>query len=292
MTEKGPRYYLGRIREIRPEIEFKSVEFNNDGLVNDVVMINGKLIFRFAKDEAGVRALDAELRVLNAVRQRTRLPVPEPFYTAVDMIAYPFLPGESLTRAALAGLAESDRKAVAEQLAGFLYDLHHTPLDENLPRTAAPVRRSDWDAIYAQVKEHVYPLLMKHQREWAEDVFTRMFADEAGFDYTPCLIHGDLGCYHILFDPGSRRLSGVIDFGVAGVGDPANDLACLIQYYGESFVRRFAPVYPLDERLMNRARFYARGLELQWLLNGLRSGEPFWFAAHIGGARDEEEYTR
>ena len=85
-------------------------------------------------------------------------------------------------------------------------------------------------------------------------------------------------------------MSGVIDFGVAGVGDPANDLACLIQYYSESFVNLFQVWYPeMDGRMMRRARFYAQAIELQWMLNGLRSGEKFWFAAHIGNARDIKE---
>ena len=34
------------------------------------------------------------------------------------------------------------------------------------------------------------------------------------------------------------------------------------------------------------ARFYARGIELKWVLLGLETGEMFWFTAHLGGARD------
>ncbi len=71
-----------------------------------------------------------------------------------------------------------------------------------------------------------------------------MLGDRRNFDYEPQLVHGDLAPYHILADKPAARLSGVIDFGVAGLGDPATDLGCLLQAYGESFVRRMRPAYP------------------------------------------------
>lgn len=77
-----------------------------------------------------------------------------------------------------------------------------------------------------------------------------------------------------------------MDLRVAGVGDPANDIALLIQYYGESFVSRFRINYPEMEQFIKRARFYAQALELQWALRGVTTGDTLWFFAHLGGARD------
>jgi aminoglycoside 2''-phosphotransferase len=78
----------------------------------------------------------------------------------------------------------------------------------------------------------------------------------------------------------------VIDFGTAGLGDPATDLGGLLQIYGEPFVRRMLGIYPEAEALLPRARFYAEAIELQWVMLGITRGEPFWFTAHLGGARD------
>ena len=279
--------YIARIREIKPGIRIESAILNDGGLVNDVVVINQETVFRFAKSEEGVRQLEAEVHVLRAITPHASLPVPMPFYTSRDAIAYPYLPGEALTRAVLSQLNGSERQAAADQLALFLKEMHHAPVDETIPATLAPVRYADWTVIRSRVEEEIYPLLMEHQRIWVENLFDDILGDENNFAYKPGLIHGDLGCYHILFDPASKRLSGIIDFGVAGIGDPANDLACLIQYYGEAFVSGLKNVYhDIDARMMKRARFYARALELQWILNGLHRGEAFWFAAHIGNARD------
>jgi hypothetical protein len=40
------------------------------------------------------------------------------------------------------------------------------------------------------------------------------------------------------------------------------------------------------EKYLARARFYAQSIELHWVLLGIETGEHFWFAAHLGGARD------
>jgi hypothetical protein len=70
------------------------------------------------------------------------------------------------------------------------------------------------------------------------------------------------------------------------VGDPALDLGNLITTFGERFVAKMAVAYPGLEQFLPRARFYAQSIELGWVLNGLESGETFWFTAHLGGARD------
>ena len=57
--------------------------------------------------------------------------------------------------------------------------------------------------------------------------------------YDACLIHGDFGTANLLFAEG--RISGVIDFGFCGSGDPAQDLGALLASYGEAFVARADP---------------------------------------------------
>jgi aminoglycoside 2''-phosphotransferase len=78
----------------------------------------------------------------------------------------------------------------------------------------------------------------------------------------------------------------MLDFGMAGMGDPASDIGNLISVYGETFVAKMGQGYPGLERILPRARFYTQMLEIEWVLRGLESGETFWFTAHLGGARD------
>jgi aminoglycoside 2''-phosphotransferase len=136
------------------------------------------------------------------------------------------------------------------------------------------------------VEDKVYPLLLPYQVNWADALFARALEDTAFFGYEPALIHGDLAPYHLLFDPAKGELSGVLDFGVAGLGDAALDIGGLISIYGESLVAHMQRSYPGLQTFLPRARFYAQSIELQWVLLGLETGESFWFTAHLAGARD------
>lgn len=278
--------YMPRIRELLAGTEIRSVLYNSEGLVNDVFIVNGETVVRFAKDDYALRALRAELKILDLVRPQVNLAIPSPSYSAEDVVVYCLLEGDTFSRRLLLGLSEQEKQATADQLAEFLRAMHAIPVKEDMPATLAPVTYEKWSHVRQNVEQKIYPLLLQHQVEWVRDLFDGMLGDPSSFDYQPCLIHGDLGPYHILYDRQSRRLNGIIDFGVAGVGDPATDIGNLLQVYGESFVSRFLGEYPGVQDLMKRAHFYAQAIELEWVLSGLDGGETFWFTAHIGGARD------
>jgi len=128
--------------------------------------------------------------------------------------------------------------------------------------------------------------LWAYQKAWVRQLFDPLFNGQINLHYEPTFIHGDLGVHHILYDPAQQCLSGVIDFGTAGPGDPASDFACIIQFLGESFLQRMARFYPAITPALDRARFRAGVLELEWALHGIRQNDPLWWLAHIGAARD------
>ena len=105
-------------------------------------------------------------------------------------------------------------------------------------------------------------------------------------DYSPRLINGDVAPYHIIFDRSQARIDGIIDFGTAGVGDPAADFSCIIYNYGESFLLEMARSCAEIETAIDRARFWAGTVQLQWALAGLRTKNYWWNLVHLGGARD------
>jgi len=277
-----------RFRAMMPELEIEQFVRNQEGLTNEVVIVNNQFVFRFAKTKDYTKILRAEIKILDLVRPRINVAVPTPIYHDRDCMIYPFLTGEPLKREIVLGLDDSMQLSMAAQLGEFLYGLHNTPITgiDWIPSTLAPVTREKWMDIHQRVETKIYPLLLEHQIEWAENLFETALGHDPFFDYEPALIHGDLASYHILFDPQERAITGVIDFGVSGIGDPALDLGNLINTYGESFVAQMKTSYPALEAHLPRARFYAQSIELQWVLQGLETGETFWFTAHLGGARD------
>jgi aminoglycoside 2''-phosphotransferase len=97
--------------------------------------------------------------------------------------------------------------------------------------------RDDWLAKHAKVEDILFPLLWWHQREWVSQPFEPIVNNELKLEYTLTLVHGDLGVYHVLYNAAHKRITGILDFGVAGVGDPAIDLSVLLSGYGETLVR-------------------------------------------------------
>ena len=278
-----------RIRLIMPGLKIDQLEVNQEGLINEVAIVNQQYVFRFARTEEYTRILEIETKILDLVRPRIGIHVPAPTYISPGCMVYPLLDGRPLTRKMVLGFDESTQNLIAGQLGSFLYRLHTTDmsgLDWEIPSTRAPVKRQDWIDIWQDVKEKIYPLLLKFQIEWAEDLFHSVLDNPKSSAWKPALIHGDLASYHILADAPARKITGVIDFGVAGMGDAASDFGGLINIYGESFVNRMHSAYPGLDEYLPRARFYAQLLELQWVLSGLETGEAFWFTAHLGSARD------
>jgi len=282
--------YLPRIRSILPGLQIDEISHNAEGLVNEVFIVNQAVVVRFAKNERACAILQAEVSLLERIRPQLAVAIPDPFFISSDVIAYPLLGGVSYTRRLMMRLNVNERQSTAEQLGGFLSTLHSLPLDERVVTSPAPVRYEDWLDIRSKVEQKIYPLLMAHQREWAQELFDGMLAEPGQFDYRPCLIHGDLSPYHILFAPAHNRIHAVIDFGVAGRGDPALDTGCLLQVYGERFVTQMLAAYPGAAQHLPRARFYAQAIELEWILNGLNTGQAFWFTAHLGGARELNDH--
>ncbi|HYF66302.1 MAG TPA: phosphotransferase [Herpetosiphonaceae bacterium] len=285
---ESPDHLRDRIRAIMPDLEIRTWSRNSEGNINDVIIVNQELVFRFIKEQRYLKTLEVELRVLDLVRPYVGLSVPTPLYRSADCIVYPLLSGQALTRKLVLGLDQVTRDTVANQIGTFLHRLHaiDTSAEVELPASRAPVRRENWLDIQSRVRKYIYPLLQNYQLEWVDDLLNGALNTPGFFEYAPALIHGDLAPYHFLFDAHQGLVSGVIDFGMAGVGDPASDIGGLLAIYGETFVSTIAASYPGLTSYLPRARFYAQAIELEWTLLGLERGDMFWFTAHLAGARD------
>ena len=281
---------------LNPTLQIETTEFNQEGLVNDVLLVNGRRVFRFPKHAWAIDHLRQEAACLDLARQHISLRLPnwtvyESEQFNAPFVAYDWIPGAALTRHELLRLPLADQQAVAKQLGTFLQQLHTIPMSEveNVGIRPSVTNRTpeQWQKLYDDVREKLFPHLMQFARDWVAQHFALVLNNPEFMAYEPCFMNGDLGPYHLLFNAETRRLNGIIDFGTAGVGDPAADFACLLDQFGETFVRLMEPSYPNLAQHIERARFWAGTLELQWVLAGLRyPDEPDWFMVHLGRARD------
>ncbi len=285
-----PEPYLGRIRALYPDLAISSLHVDSDGLINNVYIVNNEFVFRFAKNEAAQQSLAVEVKVLDLARNYLDMPIPFFEHSEPDFVVYRMIPGEPLYRNDILRLDETIQDRVAEQLATFLRQLHAIPINEF---DSYAIHQSDpaqnlarCKHLYQDVEQELFPYLMTMAKDWVRQHFAPVLTGTLSLEYTPALIHDDIAPYHILFNRADQRISGVIDFGTASINEPAGDCALIVDAYGENFLRRMSKFYPAIEEALDRARFYAGLLELQWALAGIRTHDLTWLVCQIGRTRE------
>jgi aminoglycoside 2''-phosphotransferase len=274
-----------------PDFHIGSVEFNGDGQNNDVLVVNGDLIFRFPKYADALKRLEIETAILAGIQGRVSLPVPAPIFVSIEgqtvgeaFTGYRKLPGEPLWRKTFAAIDDEEMlEKLASQLGGFLRELHSISAESigcELPVLDTDARCAD---LYTRIREKLFPHMRPDAREWIERHFETFLNDNQQFNLV--LKHGDFGTSNILFDSQRRTICSVIDFGSSGLGDPAYDLAGLLSSYGEEFVRRCWKVYPEIESFMDRVQFYQGTFALVEALFGIENGDQAAFESGIAQYR-------
>ncbi|HJS28432.1 MAG TPA: aminoglycoside phosphotransferase family protein [Anaerolineales bacterium] len=279
-TEK----YLQHIRALFPSLSVITARLNDQGQSNDGLIVNEEFIFRFPKHASALRKMRAEFDILRALQGRTTLRVPDPICFRLDtdivgeaFFGYRLIPGEPFLQETFRSIREEAvLNRVAEQVAGFLGELHSfrpgNGFELGLPRRDT---REEWVGLLTKIREQLLPELSREESVLIIDYIESFMVDDENFDYAPVLRHGDFGTVNVLYDPAGKRLSGVIDFGNAGLGDPALDLAAVLAPsfgYGEAFFTRLTSAYAVDEPLLRRARFYVGTFSLQEALYGVEHG--------------------
>ena len=277
--------YLECIREVYPELDIHSARLHtSEGQFNDVLFLNHDLIFRFPRYEESIPDFLREVEILQKLEGQVSLPIPHPIYinsttrsVGSVFMGYTLLPGKPLFREVLDEITdESTLESLAQQLGGFLHELHRlspAALGLKLP---LPDKLSESRQFFSDIEEHLFPYMRSDARHSVTRHFADYFDNPSLHAFRPVVIHGDFGGSNILF--GGDRITGIIDFSFAGLGDPAQDVAA-VSTYGEAFFVRICRSYPDIKSLLARAKFYRGTFALYEALHGLRHNDREAFAS-------------
>ena len=249
-----------------------------------MLLVDGEWIYRIPRRPEGGARLRKEAALLPQLGPTLPLRVPrfERVWRGETpptiIVAYRKLPGRPLPRAAFVA---SRRAETAAAVGGFLTALHRFPVRRaaslGVPGGGPGVWRREHEGIIAWIRREAFPLLTSRERRWAMDLCEGFLADASNFRFHPVLLHRDLGKEHVLQDPASHRLTGVLDWGDASIGDPALDFTGLLADFGEAAARSVLRAYRgrKDAGMLGRARFYAALIPF----HELRFGREFGHAA-------------
>ncbi|HAL49693.1 MAG: hypothetical protein FI707_05310 [SAR202 cluster bacterium] len=266
-----------------PGIEIRTCEPITDGWSSYVLEVNGRRIFRFPRRPEIAHGVETEILLLPLLAEA--LPVAVPSYDVIArdrpddpalFVGYDKIQGQQLHRDSLP--VQTQRRQLARDIGELLSALHSIPTDGLATANVAPVTADGWrrqyQAMFERAQQDVFPLLdVEAQR--AESAFWHEFLDDdENFSFVPALVHADLGPEHIICDYGQSRVVGVIDWEDAQIGDPAMDVTGMLNEMGEAFAKDVLEHYAgnTDQRLPNRARYYARVVPYHHIWFGQETG--------------------
>lgn len=193
-------------------------------------LVNERFVFRFPKVTGQAAALQVETRLLPELAPRLPAPVPELRFvgqttTGLPYVGYPQLTGQFLTVDRFLCLDADARSRVLDELAAFIAALRDTDL---AMARGCGVPDLDLRAAYeADLERLAEPTRIKQR-------FADYLRDDGNFDYEPVLLHNALTVDHILCDPATGAIRGVLDFAAATITDPDYELRHLAQTFGLS----------------------------------------------------------
>jgi aminoglycoside 2''-phosphotransferase len=264
-----------------------------EGWDNVVLQANGSHVFRFTRRPDVSKQLRKEAQLLPTLSKHLMLQVPTPEYVWMDgdpphFMGYRVIPGEQLRDS---HMHDSNRSRYSSSLAVFLTQLQGIPLEEVgdlVPRYTG----GDWRSLYLGLREKVGKLVAPRLQKVASGLlgdFDGYLEEPANFRFSPRLIHHDLSSDHILHDPATGNLTGVIDWGDSCISDPAFDITGLLADYGLAFAKAVTAAKGDPAEYLERAGFYARNVGVHQVLHGLKVGDR----AHVeaGLRRLKTDYT-
>lgn len=236
-----------------PHLDARTVEPLGSGWASDIYLVDEDLVVRFPRNTELARWLERDEAILGLVHSRLAesFAVPEVVFRGKGGR---HVPHGFLVCSLVPGIGADDPRApesdhLAADLGWALTRIHSVPVE------AAAAIGLD----HPHHDDHPGP---------------------------PRFLHGDFSPDNVMVDPRTGRLTGVIDWGNAAIGDPAVDFVGLVLWRGWGFAESVVDAYrgTVEEGFLDRVRYHAQIRALEWLTDTIkRRGDP---ALHLRWVRN------
>jgi aminoglycoside phosphotransferase (APT) family kinase protein len=263
----NPAHVAKILDEAFPQLAPVAVRRLGEGCDSVAFEVNGQWVFRFPKRDDVAEQLLIEHRVLSVLAGRVTLPIPAFAFVGQPsaefqqhFVGYPMLPGIPAIRL---DMRKTPFDAWAPVLGRFLSSLHAFPVNDAV---ALGVKEQSLASLIEEVRADALGDL-ERARDVAPDAPIEAWRDYLTSAETvtqsrssgSVVVHNDLAAEHVLCDPTSAAITGIIDWSDMAVSDPVVDFAGLLHWGGESFVRAVLSTYgaPATDEMLRTARFLA-----------------------------------
>jgi aminoglycoside phosphotransferase (APT) family kinase protein len=266
------------VREQFPELAADTIEPMGEGWEHETYLVDGRVVFQFPRQAGGGDGFEWEERLQALVASFIGDIVGIPRITRVGRpcarFPYPFAGYHVIPGVAANDSSVRLNPALADDIGRVLARLHAIPADVASSLMGTDPEKADLFAGLRRVRYWVDHLpeirrLVPDRCAWLDSI--RSVPDV--YRGPPRVIHDDFQMEHVLVDPTTGRLTGIIDWGGV-LGDPARDFNYVLLHGGWSFFQRALAAYdlPLDAEFTERTLFSARLGALDWLAYTLRRG--------------------
>ena len=222
------------VMEHLPEYSITSVEYLGEGMDNTTFEVNGELVVRLSKDPNTTTRgaqVSREAHLLAAVASISTVRVPQPVFVVPHEGCSAY---KKLLGIAVVDLPCSQRgvhvPALAATVGMFLSSIHAIPTVQvqefvDLDSASLSEYLSEATEFYNGLKE-----VFSVAQQWAVEAFLDAPLPDGA--HTAVLCHNDLSIDHILVDPSTWDVTGIIDWSDAAITDPAYDFALMYRDLG------------------------------------------------------------
>lgn len=247
---------LVRIQKNFQDIRINTFYLEETGWMNNVLIINNSIVFRFPKTSKMEDKLKKEINLLSVLKN---CPVKIPEYMFISKNG-PLFGGYYLIN----GVALNSSKSLGPVLVGDFKRF----LDYLASCNTCIINRGTID-IYDEItwkkhEESIINMFAKSLETLVDrtyfDILLNMmdkaFSDLSQEDFS--LIHGDLSGNNVLINNRHNKLNGVIDWADSCYGDKALDIAAIVDDFSYKYAMQLLEIHDsgFHNRLLQRVLFY------------------------------------
>jgi len=249
-----------------PDLPTKKLRLVFAGEEFDTWEVDGGVV-KFPKAAADAAKLDREVAIAGLLSERLGPLVPAVRAVAIAVDGFPYCsvvferargrPGQT-AEGQMVRPKPWARTSLARDVAAALSTLHATPL-KRARAAGAKKRVLDLDAMM-DIDQKAIAYASRVVGDAIDRFLVDPFPAEARQGGAWVLCHGDVKGEHLYVSEDGGRLTGIVDWADLAISDPALDLAGLVIWLGEDFLRAVLDLYtgPADEGTLPRALFLAR----------------------------------